>query len=136
MSRHMLIAALAAIAFLAARPGLAADAKQMEDNKKSVAAFYDAVLNQKDFDAAAKYLGSRYTQHNPGAADGPAKTAIFGGNNARLCGIEPKRAQLELRQDRFAQIKADYDKVGPTPTHTRYGYVHPSVAQFPHEVFA
>ena len=42
MSRHMLIAALAAIAFLAARPGLAADAKQMEDNKKSVAAFYDA----------------------------------------------------------------------------------------------
>src|SRR3954452_22215158 len=71
MSRYMLIAALAAIAFLAARPGLAADAKQMEDNKKSVAAFYDAVLNQKDFNAAAKYLGSRYTQHNPGAADGP-----------------------------------------------------------------
>jgi len=35
----------------------------------------------------------------PGAADGPAKTAIFGGNNARLCGIEPKRAQLELRQE-------------------------------------
>ena len=28
-------------------------------------------LNQKDFDAASKYLGSRYTQHNPGAADGP-----------------------------------------------------------------
>ena len=71
MSRHMLIAALAAIALLAARPGLAADAKQMEENKKAVAAFYDAVLNQKDFDAAAKYLGSRYTQHNPGAADGP-----------------------------------------------------------------
>jgi len=71
MSRNMLIAALAAIALLAARPGLAADAKQMEDNKKAVAAFYDAVLNQKDFDAAAKYLGSRYTQHNPGAADGP-----------------------------------------------------------------
>ena len=42
MSRHMLIAALAAIALLAARPGLAADAKQMEDNKKAVAAFYDA----------------------------------------------------------------------------------------------
>ncbi|MEA2996834.1 MAG: hypothetical protein QOG74_2383, partial [Alphaproteobacteria bacterium] len=65
MSRHMLIAALAAIALLAARPGLAADAKQMEDNKKAVAALYDAVLNQKDFDAAAKYLGNRYTQHNP-----------------------------------------------------------------------
>ncbi|HZD61608.1 MAG TPA: nuclear transport factor 2 family protein [Xanthobacteraceae bacterium] len=43
----------------------------MEDNKKAVAAFYDAALNQNDFDAAAKYLGNRYTQHNPGAADGP-----------------------------------------------------------------
>ena len=71
MSRHILIAALATLALLAARPGLAADAKQMEDNKKTIAAFYDAVLNQKDFDKASQYLGPRYTQHNPGAADGP-----------------------------------------------------------------
>ena len=48
-----------------ARAALAADARQMEENKKTVAAFYDAALNQKDFDAASKYLGSRYTQHNP-----------------------------------------------------------------------
>ena len=68
MFRHLLIAVLAVTALLAARPGLAADAKQMEDNKKAVAAFYDAALNQKDFDSAAKYLGNRYTQHNPGAA--------------------------------------------------------------------
>jgi hypothetical protein len=52
------------------RPALAADTKQMEENKKTVAAFYDAALNQKDFDAASRYLGSRYTQHNPGVADG------------------------------------------------------------------
>ena len=71
MARSMLIAGVAAIAFIAAHPALAADAKQMEENKKAVAAFYDAVLNQKDFDAASKYLGPRYTQHNPGAADGP-----------------------------------------------------------------
>ena len=28
------------------------------------------MLNQKDFDAAAKYFGPRYIQHNPTAADG------------------------------------------------------------------
>jgi predicted SnoaL-like aldol condensation-catalyzing enzyme len=71
MARPTLIAGVAALAFIAAHPALAADAKQMEENKKAVAAFYDAVLNQKDFDAASKYLGPRYTQHNPGAADGP-----------------------------------------------------------------
>ncbi len=71
MSRTMLIVGPAALALLAAHPALAADAKQMEENKKIVAAFYDAVLNQKDFDAAAKFLGNRYTQHNPAAADGP-----------------------------------------------------------------
>ena len=29
---------------------------------------------------------------------GPVKTAIFGGNNARLYNIDPKRAMLELQQ--------------------------------------
>ncbi len=77
MSRHTLIAGLAALAVLAARPALAADAKQMEENKKTIAAFYDAALNQKDFDAASKYLGGRYTQHNPGAADGPEGLKAF-----------------------------------------------------------
>jgi predicted SnoaL-like aldol condensation-catalyzing enzyme len=67
----MLTASLAAVALLLARPALAADAKQMEENKKIVAEFYDAALNQKDFEKASKYLGSRYTQHNPNAADGP-----------------------------------------------------------------
>ena len=63
---------LTALALLTATPAaFAADAKQMEDNKKTIAAFYDAVLNQKDFDKASQYLGSRYTQHNPIAADGP-----------------------------------------------------------------
>jgi len=63
--------AIAAFALAAATPAaLAADAKQMEENKKTVAALYDAVLNQKDFDKASQYLGPRYTQHNPSAADG------------------------------------------------------------------
>jgi predicted SnoaL-like aldol condensation-catalyzing enzyme len=67
-----LILSTAALALLLATPvAHAADAKQMEENKKIVAALYDAVVNQKDFDAASKYLGSRYTQHNPNATDGP-----------------------------------------------------------------
>src|SRR4051812_42024334 len=49
----------------------AATLEQLEANKKTVTAFEDAALNQKDFDAASKYLGPRYTQHNPVAADGP-----------------------------------------------------------------
>ncbi len=33
--------------------------------------FYDAAINQKDFDKASAFLGATYIQHNPGAADGP-----------------------------------------------------------------
>jgi predicted SnoaL-like aldol condensation-catalyzing enzyme len=65
---------LAAITFtlLAAMPcARAASVEQLEANKKTVVAFEDAALNQKDFDAASKYLGPRYTQHNPNVIDGP-----------------------------------------------------------------
>ena len=33
-------------------------------------AFYEKGLNQKDADAALQYVGDRYVQHNPNAADG------------------------------------------------------------------
>ncbi len=71
-----------------------------------------------------------------GEATGPVKTAIFGGNNAKLYGIDVKRTRLELGQDRITAWKAEYEKNGAEPSHIRYGYVHPSVAQFPHELFA
>ena len=48
-------------------PALAADT---EANKKTVLEFYEAGLNKKDFEAAAKYFGPKYIQHNPGAPDG------------------------------------------------------------------
>jgi predicted SnoaL-like aldol condensation-catalyzing enzyme len=70
----MLRLLLAAITFslLTAMPcARAAGVEQLEANKKTVAAFEDAALNQKDFDAASKYLGPHYTQHNPNAPDGP-----------------------------------------------------------------
>ena len=62
---RLLLLVLAA-AFLAT-PALAADP---EANKKVVVDFYDKGLNQKDYEAAAKHFGPRYTQHNPGARDG------------------------------------------------------------------
>ena len=44
---------------------------QQEANRKAVLAFYEKGLNQKDADGALAYVGDRYVQHNPGAADGP-----------------------------------------------------------------
>lgn len=56
-------------ALLMARPAPGADAKE-EQNKMTVQEFYEKAINQKDFEAASKYMGPRYTQHNPMAADG------------------------------------------------------------------
>jgi predicted SnoaL-like aldol condensation-catalyzing enzyme len=73
MLRLFLVAATIALAPAA----YAADAKQMEENKKAVTAFYDAAINQKDFEAAAKFIGPRHVQHNPRAADGPEGLKAF-----------------------------------------------------------
>jgi len=89
-----LMLALAAMA-LAASPALAADARQQERDKKSVVDFYEKALNQKDFDAAAKYLGPRYTQHNPNAADGP----------------EGLRALLGFLEEKFPNSRSEIKRV-------------------------
>lgn len=48
-----------------------AETAQEKANKRAVIEFYNKALNDKDFAAASKYLGNRYTQHNPTAQDGP-----------------------------------------------------------------
>jgi hypothetical protein len=53
-----------------------------------------------------------------GAADGPVKTAIFGGNSKRLYTFEYKTSL-----DRFDTLKADYLAAGPNRSNLRYGYV-------------
>jgi predicted TIM-barrel fold metal-dependent hydrolase len=58
-----------------------------------------------------------------GEATGPVKTAIFGGNNARLYNVDPQRATHELARDRLSSIKLAYDADGPARSNTRYGYV-------------
>nr|WP_246165171.1 nuclear transport factor 2 family protein [Pigmentiphaga aceris] len=44
---------------------------QEEANRQTVLAFYEKGINQKNADEALKYVGNRYVQHNPNAADGP-----------------------------------------------------------------
>ena len=60
-----------------ATPAHAADTAQEEANKKVVVDFYEKAINQKDFEAASKFLGPRYIQHNPRAADGPEGLKAF-----------------------------------------------------------
>ncbi|GLK96565.1 polyketide cyclase [Achromobacter xylosoxidans] len=64
-------AAAVAMLALALSPAAHASAEQEAANKAAVLAFYEQGLNQKDAEAALKYVGDRYVQHNPNAADGP-----------------------------------------------------------------
>ena len=76
MTRIALTLAVATLP-ITALAASAADAQQQEQNKKAVVDFYDKAINQKDFEAASKYFGPRYTQHNPNAADGPQGLKAF-----------------------------------------------------------
>ena len=67
--RSIVIGLIGVLPFIAS-PGVAADAATQEANKKAVLEFYEAGLNKKDFEAAAKFFGPRYIQHNPTAPDG------------------------------------------------------------------
>jgi predicted SnoaL-like aldol condensation-catalyzing enzyme len=68
---------LAGALALASGPVFAVDATTQDANKKTVLEFYEKGLNQKDFDAAAKFMGPRYVQHNPTAPDGPEGFKAF-----------------------------------------------------------
>jgi predicted SnoaL-like aldol condensation-catalyzing enzyme len=86
-----LIAALM-FAFVFAGPAFAAD---LEANKKTVLEFYEAGLNKKDFEAASKYFGPKYIQHNPGAQDG----------------VEGFKAFLAFLRDKFPNSHSEIKKV-------------------------
>src|SRR3954453_9327420 len=75
-----------------ATPALGAD---LEANKKAVLEFYEAGLNKKDFEAAAKYFGPKYIQHNPGAPDG----------------IEGFKTFVNFLREKFPNSKSEIKKV-------------------------
>jgi len=64
-----------------------------------------------------------------GPADGVVKSAIFGGNAARLYNIHQRAALGAITNDKIAALKAEYVAQGGLRTNTRYGYVYrPSFA--------
>jgi predicted SnoaL-like aldol condensation-catalyzing enzyme len=79
-----------------AGPALAdrAYSPQEQKNKEIVLDFYQKALNDKDYEAASKYLG-KYVQHNPTAADGP----------------EGLKAFLAYLKQNFPQSKSEITKV-------------------------
>jgi predicted SnoaL-like aldol condensation-catalyzing enzyme len=72
-----------------------AHAADQEANKKAVLQFYEKALNQKDYEAASKYIGSRYTQHNPTAPDGP----------------EGLKGFLQFLRDKFPNSRSEIKRV-------------------------
>jgi hypothetical protein len=58
-----------------------------------------------------------------GPADGLVKSAVFGGNSARLYKVDVKAAQGTVTRDKVAAIKAEYVTMGGMRTNARYGYV-------------
>ncbi|HTO80811.1 MAG TPA: nuclear transport factor 2 family protein [Methylomirabilota bacterium] len=69
-----------------------------EANEKTVLAFYEAGLNQKDFAAASQYFGAHYIQHNPLAKDGPEGFKAF---------LEFLRAKYPQSHSEIKQVFAD-----------------------------
>jgi hypothetical protein len=66
-------------------------------------------------------LRKKYGLQPLGPADGAVKTAIFGGNNARLYNFKPQQ-RAELEGDRLAHYKELYEKHGAGRTNLAYGY--------------
>jgi predicted SnoaL-like aldol condensation-catalyzing enzyme len=94
MTRIVLVLAATTLV-LAMTSAPAADAQQQEANKKNVVEFYEKALNQKDFEAASRHLGPRYTQHNPIAADGP----------------EGLKAFIQFLRDKFPNSRSEIKRV-------------------------
>jgi predicted SnoaL-like aldol condensation-catalyzing enzyme len=76
--------------------------ERQEANKATVVAFYEKIVNQRDFNGARGYIGSYYKQHRADVADGPEGLRDF---------IErSKRINPDLHAD-IKRVLADCDFV-------------------------
>ena len=101
---HTLSTAAAAGLLLLVLPTLtfAAGKAQLEANKKTAIAFYEASINRKDFAAASLFLGPHYTQHNPTAKDGAEGLKAF---------IDFLKAKFPKQHGDIRQVIAEGDLV-------------------------
>jgi len=86
---------LAAGLLVSSAPIPAAADATLDANKKTVVEFYEAAINRKDFEAASKFFGPRYVQHNPNAPDG----------------IEGFRAFLGFLREKFPESRSEIKRV-------------------------
>jgi predicted SnoaL-like aldol condensation-catalyzing enzyme len=71
-TKRVIFSATALLIGIAASGSLAHAGTVQEENKKVVTSFYELALNQhKPTEAARRYIGPPYTQHNPNVANGP-----------------------------------------------------------------
>ncbi len=80
----------------------AAEKSKPSKNEKVVRGFYEAAINQKNFDAASRFLGPQYIQHNPTAADGAEGLKTF---------IQTLRDKLPNYHSRIVRAFSDGDYV-------------------------
>ena len=68
---------------------------KLQANKKIAMAFFEAGLNEKDLDAASKFFGERYVQHNPLIADS----------------LEGFEAFLSFLTEKFPELRGEVERV-------------------------
>ncbi|EPG73887.1 SnoaL-like polyketide cyclase [Leptospira fainei serovar Hurstbridge str. BUT 6] len=68
--KSLIALSIFALTFLGFRTLMAKDSRKEAFNKRIVLEFYEAAINRKDYNQAAKFLGTKYVQHNQTAGDG------------------------------------------------------------------
>ncbi len=73
LKRIILIAILILAGISVSAPTYSADSQETieENNKQIVIEFYNAALNEKNWEKTKSFIGNRYVQHNLSASDGP-----------------------------------------------------------------
>ena len=73
LKRFIFIAILVLAGISASAPAHSADDQEAieEQNKQIAIAFYNAALNEKNWEKTKSFIGNRYVQHNLHASDGP-----------------------------------------------------------------